>query len=252
MATSLDGIVTGVEDLSLNTKRTNTSDTTRTPGGNLGKDQFLQLLVTQMKNQDPLEPEKDSDFVAQLAQFSSLEQMQNLNETSLNTQAFGLVGKSVVINSKSANGSIKEVSGVVDYITMKDGTAQLSVNGSLYPIDELSQVKDSYYAIQEYLPSVEKTELAYDKTNKKAVEVKIDLGEGNYAANSVAVMVNGGYIKSDYLSYKDGKLTIAPGAFDALDPGTYPLTLSFDDPYSTSYTDKVTVKITNSGIVADS
>ena len=80
-----------------------------------------------MKNQDPLEPEKDTQFIAQLAQFSALEQMQNLNETAVNSQAFGLVGKAVVLNTKSTNGSITEVQGVVDYIAVKNGTAQLSV-----------------------------------------------------------------------------------------------------------------------------
>ena len=78
MATSLDGIVTGLNDLSFDKNRVNKSQSSdRAVGGELGKDEFLQLLVCQMKNQDPLEPEKDTQFIAQLAQFSALEQMQN-------------------------------------------------------------------------------------------------------------------------------------------------------------------------------
>ncbi|HPU97749.1 MAG TPA: flagellar hook assembly protein FlgD, partial [Candidatus Hydrogenedentes bacterium] len=50
-------------------------------GGELGKDAFLQLLVTQMQYQDPLSPMDNTDMIAQLAQFSALEQMNNLNAT---------------------------------------------------------------------------------------------------------------------------------------------------------------------------
>lgn len=75
----------------------------------LGKDAFLQLLVTQMKNQNPLEPQDNGEFVAQLAQFSSLESMQNLTTTvdgiaglyqsSQALQASSLVGRSVIVNA---------------------------------------------------------------------------------------------------------------------------------------------------------
>ncbi|MCD6161899.1 MAG: flagellar hook assembly protein FlgD [candidate division Zixibacteria bacterium] len=76
----------------------------------LAKDDFLQLLVTQLKYQDPLEPMKDQEFVAQLAQFSQLEQLENMSEsldvstqvdylmgqTIANTMATTLIGKTVV------------------------------------------------------------------------------------------------------------------------------------------------------------
>ena len=246
MATSLDGIVTGLNDLSFDKNRVNKSQSSdRAVGGELGKDEFLQLLVCQMKNQDPLEPEKDTQFIAQLAQFSALEQMQNLNETAVNSQAFGLVGKAVVLNTKSTNGSITEVQGVVDYIAVKNGT------GQLYSIDDLVEVKQSYADVAKYLPVAEQTEAVYDKSNKSMVDININLGSGNYAASSVAVMLNGEYIKSDYLSYNNGVLSIAPGAFENLDNGTYKLALCFNDPYNTTITDKVTVKVTESGISKD-
>ena len=148
MATSLDGIVTGLNDLSFDKNRVNKSQSSdRAVGGELGKDEFLQLLVCQMKNQDPLEPEKDTQFIAQLAQFSALEQMQNLNETAVNSQAFGLVGKAVVLNTKSTNGSITEVQGVVDYIAVKNGTAQLSVNGQFSFAFFVSSLKTLYKGV---------------------------------------------------------------------------------------------------------
>ena len=78
---------------------------------NLGKDDFLKLLLTQLRYQDPTNPVDDKEFIAQLAQFSSLEQMQNLNTnlqdmmvsqqklTAL-AQATSMIGKIVEIYSK--------------------------------------------------------------------------------------------------------------------------------------------------------
>ncbi|MCW8275571.1 flagellar hook assembly protein FlgD [Pseudomonas sp. PCH199] len=108
----------------------------------LGKDAFLQLLVTQLKNQNPLEPQGNSEFVAQMAQFSSLEGITNLNSTvsgiagtfgsSQALQASSLVGRSVIApgdksvmqQGKSLTGSIaipQSVASTSLKITDKDG-----------------------------------------------------------------------------------------------------------------------------------
>ncbi|MBT2341857.1 MULTISPECIES: flagellar hook assembly protein FlgD [Pseudomonas] len=108
----------------------------------LGKDAFLQLLVTQLKNQNPLEPQDNGEFVAQLAQFSSLEGITTLNTTvsgiagnynsSQALQASSLVGRSVIApgdkavvdTSKSLNGTVvvpTSVSSVAVKIVDKDG-----------------------------------------------------------------------------------------------------------------------------------
>ncbi|MDH1010628.1 flagellar hook assembly protein FlgD [Pseudomonas nicosulfuronedens] len=94
---------------SLNAGSKSSSSTTETGTSALGKDSFLQLLVTQLNNQNPLDPQDNTEFVSQLAQFSSLESMQNL-DTTLGTfyssfqssqalQASSLVGRSVIVNS---------------------------------------------------------------------------------------------------------------------------------------------------------
>ena len=88
----------------------------RKTNDSLGKEDFLLLLVTQMQYQDPLEPTDNTEYVAQLAQFSSLEQMQNLNSTATNTSAYTLVGKQVRIRETSETGAEKEVQGMVEYV----------------------------------------------------------------------------------------------------------------------------------------
>jgi flagellar basal-body rod modification protein FlgD len=78
------------------------TETTREIKKELGKDDFLKLLITQMTHQDPLEPLKNEEFIAQMAQFSSLEQMTNISSGIDNLQQFqmvgavGLIGKDVV------------------------------------------------------------------------------------------------------------------------------------------------------------
>lgn len=83
----------------------------------MGKDAFLRLLTTQLQNQDPMDPVKNEDFVAQLAQFSSLEQLQNINQTLSENQnpevtfgvekaiqsntAVSLIGKNVEISTET-------------------------------------------------------------------------------------------------------------------------------------------------------
>lgn len=120
----------------------------------LGKDAFMTLLVTQMQNQDPLNPSSDTEFIAQLAQFSSLEQMQNLNVAMSNQNAFGLVGQNVIINVGQSEGETKnQIAGIVQYVEMKEGKAYLAVDEELYSVDDLYCVLDN-----KYLESLDKEE----------------------------------------------------------------------------------------------
>lgn len=106
----------------------------------LGKDDFLKLLVMQLKNQDPLEPLKNQDFIAQLAQFNSLEQMINLN-TSFDRMLLlqTLNGASSFIGNEvswfDADGNAQ--SGVVDSVSVLDGTPTLIVGDSMINLSDI-------------------------------------------------------------------------------------------------------------------
>ncbi len=135
----------------------------------LDKDAFLQLLVTQMQNQDPLSPSDNTEYMSQLAQFSSLEAMNNLNSNTTNNQAMNLAGRYVIMNTTDSAGNTSQVSGLVDYVTIADGKAKLSISGTYYSIDDLDSVVSLDYL--EYLSkqngdSDGKTDKTDDKTDK--------------------------------------------------------------------------------------
>ncbi len=111
----------------------------------MDKDAFLQLLVAQMQYQDPLEPTSNTEFIAQYAQFSQVEQMQNMAATMELSRAGGLVGQEVYIKTTDSSGEPKYVQGQVDYVVYESGKAYLAINEQLYSIDDLDTVVDKTY-----------------------------------------------------------------------------------------------------------
>lgn len=112
----------------------------RVPQKVLDQDDFLKLLMTQFTSQDPMEPMKDTAFIAQMAQFTALEQSKSmtadiaaLREQQQFLQANGMLGRNVVVQ---VDGGLV-AQGTVTAVQMEAGTPKLVVNGQAY---ELSQV----------------------------------------------------------------------------------------------------------------
>lgn len=160
------------------------SNVTKSDNSSLDKEAFLQLLVAQMKYQDPLEPTSNTEYISQLATFSSLEEMQNLNSTMETSQATNLVGKTVIMKVTSSSGETTYVTGPVDYIVRENGNTYLSINNGLYSLDDLDTVVDAdyldatnaatafQYAVAK-LPSVERLSVS-DKDRVEAVRKYYD------------------------------------------------------------------------------
>ena len=111
------------------------------------KTDFMNLLVAQMKYQDPLEPTSNTEWVSQYSTFTELEQMQNMSNSITLQRASGLVGKEVIIDhTVSSTGKETPVQGKVDYVTYVSDQAYLSVNNNLYSIDEVQSVVDDAYS----------------------------------------------------------------------------------------------------------
>lgn len=111
----------------------------------MDKDAFLQLLVAQMKYQDPLEPTSNTEYISQYAQFSQVESLQNMSASMDLQRASQLVGEEVYIKTTTSSGETKYVQGKVDYVVYENNKAYLAINESLYSLDDLDTVADSAY-----------------------------------------------------------------------------------------------------------
>ena len=120
-------LIQPVEDgkIPKDTSTTSKSDTSN----DLGYDQFLQLLCAEMQYQDPLEPTSNTEYVAQLATFSQMESMLNMQNSIESTKANDLVGKYVIVKTTSeTTGETTAVAGFVDYVQYENNQKYIYVN----------------------------------------------------------------------------------------------------------------------------
>lgn len=103
----------------------------------MNSNDFLKLLTTELRNQDPMQPMDDTQSVAQLAQFSALSSTQELNSSFQNfqsnfgvMQASGLIGKSVTVVSTDATGNSSNITGTVGSIAVQNGVPYFTMTGS--------------------------------------------------------------------------------------------------------------------------
>lgn len=122
--------------------------TTNTGSSNLGKDEFLKILMTQLQNQDPLNPMEDKEFIAQMAQFSTLEQTTNMASMlekfiNIQTQGDSIIKYSEMIGKKIEwkNSNEETGSGVVKSVKKGDTGFELELeNGSFISVDNIIKV----------------------------------------------------------------------------------------------------------------
>jgi flagellar basal-body rod modification protein FlgD len=122
----------------------------RTPrernSGELDREAFLMLLMTQLRHQDPLNPIDDREFIAQMAQFSALEQMQIQTAAIEQQQAFSMIGKTVYAHwFDEATGDFVDVMGLVNAVTRRFGQIFLQVEGVDVPLQNVQVVAEDHF-----------------------------------------------------------------------------------------------------------
>ncbi|BCG59683.1 flagellar hook assembly protein FlgD [Paenibacillus sp. URB8-2] len=120
------------------------STSSSTGSTSLGKDQFLKILITQLQNQDPMQPMEDKEFIAQMAQFSSVEQLMNISNqlTALNQSlgsVSGLIGKNVSWLDSSTS---QEKSGAVDSIVVSGGVQYALVGKEKIALTDITRIQN--------------------------------------------------------------------------------------------------------------
>ncbi len=125
--------------------QTQAAQTTTPANQNMGKAEFLSLLVTQLQNQDPLSPMDSQDFAAQLAQFSSLEQLSDINASLKNSSDMDMLLTSSINNTMAANFIGKEVSSYGDNLSL--------VSGGTSPVDFILQDFSDEVTVKIYDPA---------------------------------------------------------------------------------------------------
>ena len=124
------------------TTGTTTTNTTSTKSTNssssLGKDDFLKLLVTQLQTQDPMNPMDDTQFISQMAQFTSLEQMKNMNTSVQMTQATSYIGKQVTWDNDQG----VEQTGVVKSVRMVNSEPKIIIGDQSIALAKITSVSD--------------------------------------------------------------------------------------------------------------
>ncbi|GBF72003.1 flagellar hook assembly protein FlgD [Paenibacillus sp. 598K] len=111
----------------------------------LGKDDFLKILITQLKYQDPMQPMQDRDFIAQMAQFSSVEQMMNMAKEMTYLRhnmgtASSMIGKTIEWSEIAETGQSVRYTGEVSAIVMKEGIQYAQVGDWFVPVEEIETI----------------------------------------------------------------------------------------------------------------
>lgn len=140
-------LVAPVEDGKIveTTSQNSLKNSSKTNTDGMDKDSFLQILVAQMKYQDPLEPTSNTEYISQYAQFSQVEQLQNVAGSMDLARASSLVGQEVYVKTTTSSGETKLIQGKVDYVVYEGGKPYLSINEQLYSLSELDTVADPEY-----------------------------------------------------------------------------------------------------------
>lgn len=106
-------------------------------------DDFLNLMVAQLQNQDFMNPVDDTQYVTQLAQFATMQQMQELASYQKTNYAISLVGKNITAAKFGVAGNLIKETGVIQKVSLVDNSYEVTVNGKNFTLDQIMEINDN-------------------------------------------------------------------------------------------------------------
>jgi len=123
--------------------QTNTGNTARSTGGkNLSMDDFFKLMVTQLSNQSIYNSVDDTQFITQMAQYSMVQALSDLSEASATAYSVSLIGKEATVAKAKDDGSLETLTGIVESVTLYNGSPQISIDGNKYDLSSVMEVRE--------------------------------------------------------------------------------------------------------------
>lgn len=125
---------------SATTGTTSSASSRNVSNSTLDTNDFLNLLVAQLTHQDAMNPMEDTEFISQMAQFTSLQATQTMTELIYAQYGASMVGKNVIVASYDNNGNYTQDQGVVQSVQFLDGDCTVTVNDRSYSMSSIMEV----------------------------------------------------------------------------------------------------------------
>ncbi|HWQ62504.1 MAG TPA: flagellar hook capping FlgD N-terminal domain-containing protein [Negativicutes bacterium] len=133
-----------ISSLTSSTSTTSTASTSSTTSNSsLDFEDWINLLATELQYQDPSDPVNSTEYVAQMAELSSLSQMENIYSAINNVEAYSMIGKSVTYQTTDSSGDTSQATGTVDSVVLSGGNTYLSIGGTKVSLDSVVSVANA-------------------------------------------------------------------------------------------------------------
>ncbi|HWQ78041.1 MAG TPA: flagellar hook capping FlgD N-terminal domain-containing protein [Anaerovoracaceae bacterium] len=172
--------------------------TSGTTGKNtLDMDDFFKLMVAQLANQDMYNTVDDTEFMAQMTQFSMVQALSDMSTLSATAYSVSLIGKEVILAGTNADGTLNTYKGIVEGVNLFNGSAEIVVDGVAFPLSRVMQVKEPDIiipgdGINDPDPEEDDDEAPVDETNNDANSVNETEGSDSTGGTNDSGETDGG------------------------------------------------------------